>query len=306
MSWPSTRPRTVRRQKRSWRTWSSWGRPPPGRGPTRSLGEPARFGARSFLIYASPVAGGGAIVVASDAALLLRSVAWPQLSAARLFVTDPSGVVWSGCETSAGCRVADREVVPSLREAAAGPPRGLDAGQAERLGLFRCLRDLRVREGGRRPATGSSPGSPPRKPSSKRGQSALSRIVTTGRRRRDRRGGGGDGRSSPATAGRRAGESAPLRPGPGQGPGSREPADPRRSTDHRGRDGDRDRPRGRDAAGRRSRESRADRSRVSRTGRSARTWRSSSDRSTRSRRRSGSSSTFRGARRSTSGRWGST
>jgi signal transduction histidine kinase len=100
------------------------------------VGEPARFGARSFLIYASPVAGGGAIVVASDAALLLRSVAWPQLRATRLYVTDPSGVIWSGCETSAGCRVADRQVVPSYVRAAAGPPLRLDPQQAGRLGLF--------------------------------------------------------------------------------------------------------------------------------------------------------------------------
>jgi len=40
-----------------------------------TIGNPARFGARSFSVYATPVAGGGAIVVASEAALLLRSVA---------------------------------------------------------------------------------------------------------------------------------------------------------------------------------------------------------------------------------------
>jgi len=103
-----------------------------------TVGKPARFGARSFLIYAMPVTGGGAIVVASDAALLLRSVAWPQLPASRLFVTDPSGVVWSGCETSAGCRIADQEVAPSYVRSATRSPLRLDADQAERSGLFRA------------------------------------------------------------------------------------------------------------------------------------------------------------------------
>ncbi len=105
---------------------------------TETVGQPARFGARSFLIYTTPVAGGGAIVVASDAALLLRSVAWPQLPASRLFVTDPSGVVWSGCETSAGCRIADHEVVPSYVRSATRSPLSLDTEQAARLGLFRA------------------------------------------------------------------------------------------------------------------------------------------------------------------------
>jgi signal transduction histidine kinase len=102
------------------------------------VGRSARLGPRSFLIYATPVKGGGAIVVASDAALLLRSVAWPQLPASRLFVTDPSGVVWSGCETSAGCRIADREVVPSSVRSTTRSPVSLDVDQAERSGLFRA------------------------------------------------------------------------------------------------------------------------------------------------------------------------
>ena len=130
------------------------------------LGEPARFGARSFLIYAMPVAGGGAIVVASDAALLLRSVAWPQLPATRLFVTDPSGVVWSGCETSAGCRVADRQGRSQLR--AGG--RRFTASPRRRAG--RSVWDSSLprrsacpRRSAGRPATGSSPGSPRPRPS---------------------------------------------------------------------------------------------------------------------------------------------
>ena len=177
----------------SWPTWSSWGRPrlPRGRG---TLGAPARFGARSFLIYATPRAGGGAIVVASDAALLLRSVAWPQLPAARLFVTDPSGVIWSGCENVRRLSVADARSFRATSAAAGAPllawtPGGSAAGALPRLGDLACRR----RSAGR-PATGSSPGSPRRRPS--RGGSSRSsrRIVTTACRRRDRRGGGGDDR----------------------------------------------------------------------------------------------------------------
>jgi two-component system sensor histidine kinase HydH len=70
----------------------------------KALGKTARYGERSFLLYGTPVRGGRAIVVASDAAIFLGAVAWTPLPAARLFVTDPAGVEWAGCETSAGCR----------------------------------------------------------------------------------------------------------------------------------------------------------------------------------------------------------
>ena len=144
-----------------------------------TVGEPARVGARSFLVYATPVAGGGAIVVASDAALLLRSVAWPQLPATRLFVTDPSGVVWSGCETSDGCRVAAPEKIPNYVGRAATSPVRLDALQAERLGLFPasavCIAEKVSRSTGDWLVTWVAS----TQPILKRGQSALSRIVTT-------------------------------------------------------------------------------------------------------------------------------
>ena len=78
----------------------------------RALGAPARFGNRSFLIYGRPVRGGGSIVVASDAKIFLGAVAWSPLPIARLFVTDPAGVVWAGCETSKGCAVAPSDSVP--------------------------------------------------------------------------------------------------------------------------------------------------------------------------------------------------
>jgi two-component system sensor histidine kinase HydH len=75
----------------------------------QALGQPARIGARSFLLYGKPVSGRRAIVVASDAKIFLGAVAWTPLPAARLFVTDPAGVVWADCETADGCRNAGPE-----------------------------------------------------------------------------------------------------------------------------------------------------------------------------------------------------
>ncbi len=100
------------------------------------LGGANPFGLRSFLLYATPVRSGGAIVVASDAALLLRSVAWPQVPSGRLFVTDPSGVVWSGCEAAPGCHVTDAKIAPRTLAASTRAPFRVDARQATRLGLY--------------------------------------------------------------------------------------------------------------------------------------------------------------------------
>ncbi|HXJ18895.1 MAG TPA: ATP-binding protein [Polyangia bacterium] len=100
------------------------------------LGRSVRIGRRSFLLHATPVHGGGAIVLASDAALLLRTVAWPQLRDGRLVVTDPSGVVWSGCETPAGCALADG--AGGAISGASGRANHVDAAEAARLGLFRA------------------------------------------------------------------------------------------------------------------------------------------------------------------------
>jgi signal transduction histidine kinase len=80
---------------------------------SRALGSPERVGARSFLLYGAPVPGGGAIVVASDAAIFLGAVAWSPLPVARLFVTDPGGVVWADCETKSGCTALPSDRIPS-------------------------------------------------------------------------------------------------------------------------------------------------------------------------------------------------
>jgi signal transduction histidine kinase len=87
----------------------------------RALGKPVRWGARSFLLYGTPVRGGRAIVVASDAATFLGAVAWTPTPAARLFVTDPAGVIWAGCETAAGCRATGRDTVD--KDLVVDPPR---------------------------------------------------------------------------------------------------------------------------------------------------------------------------------------
>ena len=78
----------------------------------RALGAPSRHEGRSFLLYGTPVRGGGSIVVASDAKIFLGAVAWSPLPIAQLFVTDPAGVIWAGCETPKGCAVAPSEALP--------------------------------------------------------------------------------------------------------------------------------------------------------------------------------------------------
>jgi len=93
----------------------------------QALGKPTRLGARSFLLYGKPVSGGRAIVIASDAAVFLGAVAWTPLPAsARLFVTDPAGVIWAGCETPAGCRAYGRDKLPN--DIQIGPPAARQMG----------------------------------------------------------------------------------------------------------------------------------------------------------------------------------
>jgi signal transduction histidine kinase len=99
----------------------------------KALGAPARHGARSFLLYGTPLGGGGAIVIASDAKIFLGAVAWTPLSSARLYVTDPAGVVWANCETPKGCEAAAAGAVPSTlprAQAAATRTRGGQSASA--------------------------------------------------------------------------------------------------------------------------------------------------------------------------------
>jgi signal transduction histidine kinase len=104
----------------------------------KALAKPtAHHGGRSFLLYGVPVRSGGAIIVAADLAILLKTVAWTTPAFARLFVTDPSSVVWSGCETDAGCRATPSPAVGKfMRHGGAGPVVSqLGPPAAQELGL---------------------------------------------------------------------------------------------------------------------------------------------------------------------------
>jgi len=103
----------------------------------KALGEPARVGARSFLLYGTPLKDGGAIVIASDAAMFLAAGSWPSQPVARLFVTDPAGVVWADCAPPGGCRATDSETVTKYFDAAPSAKQ-IAPEAAEVLGVARA------------------------------------------------------------------------------------------------------------------------------------------------------------------------
>jgi signal transduction histidine kinase len=104
----------------------------------RAIGETARDGARSFLLYGTPIKDGRAVVVSSDAAMFLAAGSWPSLPVARLFVTDPAGVVWAGCSTPGGCQATDSATVKTYFQAAAPSASRLAPEAAEVLGVTRA------------------------------------------------------------------------------------------------------------------------------------------------------------------------
>jgi signal transduction histidine kinase len=116
----------------------------------RAIGETARYGARSFLLYGTPVKDGGALVVTSDAAMFLAAGSWPSLSAARLFVTDPGGVVWANCSTPGGCQATDSATVTKYFQGAAPSSSSLGPEAGEILGVTRAAA-VRVSEPVARP-----------------------------------------------------------------------------------------------------------------------------------------------------------
>jgi signal transduction histidine kinase len=90
---------------------------------TRAAGRaapPVAVGGRTFLFHATPVPGGGAVVVAIDAASFLGAVARPLSSDATLFVTDPGQGVWGGCVAPSGCHLLAAHDVPEALRAAGG------------------------------------------------------------------------------------------------------------------------------------------------------------------------------------------
>jgi signal transduction histidine kinase len=74
------------------------------RRPTRA-GPLALRGGRSFYLYAVPVGDGEAVVVTSDAAMMLEAVSRRPSGASGLVVIDPSGAAWVGCEQRQRCRL---------------------------------------------------------------------------------------------------------------------------------------------------------------------------------------------------------
>ena len=104
----------------------------------RALGKTARLGERSFLLYGTPVRGGRAIVVAADAAIFLGAIGWAAAPEARLFITDPAGVVWGDCERSGGCHASASGAPPAELDLEMPPPahsggRGARTVQSKRI-----------------------------------------------------------------------------------------------------------------------------------------------------------------------------
>jgi signal transduction histidine kinase len=104
----------------------------------KALGKTERFGERSFFLYGAPIREGRAIVVASDAAIFLGAVAWTPLASARLFVTDPAGVTWGGCETTLGCHATGAKLEPD-EPAPRIPPNSARGARVVRLARIPAL-----------------------------------------------------------------------------------------------------------------------------------------------------------------------
>jgi signal transduction histidine kinase len=62
-------------------------------------------GGRHFYLYAAPASASEAVVVTSDAALMLEAVSRRPADAAGLVVLDPTGAAWLGCERHERCRL---------------------------------------------------------------------------------------------------------------------------------------------------------------------------------------------------------
>jgi signal transduction histidine kinase len=83
-------------------------------------------GGRFFYLYAVPSGPDEAVVVSSDAALMLESVSRRPTDAHGLIIVDPSGAMWLGCEQRARCRF-----LPARSDAAALVAQLIEAGTRE-------------------------------------------------------------------------------------------------------------------------------------------------------------------------------
>jgi signal transduction histidine kinase len=74
-------------------------------GKTASAGPLTLGNGRSFYLYAAAVDDKEAVVVTSDAALMLEAVSRRPMGSYDLVVVDPSGAAWLGCEQRERCRL---------------------------------------------------------------------------------------------------------------------------------------------------------------------------------------------------------
>jgi len=68
---------------------------------------------RSFYVYGAPVSPTEAVVVTSDAAMMLEAIARHPLGNNQLVVIDPSGALWLGCDRREQCRLLERNSAPA-------------------------------------------------------------------------------------------------------------------------------------------------------------------------------------------------
>ena len=97
-------------------------------------------GGRFFYLYAAPSGPDEAVVVSTDAALMLESVSRRPTDAHGLIIVDPSGAVWLGCEQRARCRLLpagsdDATLVAQLIEAGTREDGVSSPSAAARVGL---------------------------------------------------------------------------------------------------------------------------------------------------------------------------
>src|SRR5882724_1037027 len=101
---------------------------------------PLTLGGRSFYLYAAPAGAGAAVVVTSDAALMLEAVSREPTDAQGLVIVDPSRAVWIGCEQRRRCRLVPAgsddaaELIETIHAGTIGQPASAHPGVA-RLGL---------------------------------------------------------------------------------------------------------------------------------------------------------------------------
>jgi len=68
---------------------------------------------RSFFVYGAPVSASEAVVVTSDAAMMVEASGRHPLGNNQLVVVDPSGALWLGCDRRERCRLLEKNSAPA-------------------------------------------------------------------------------------------------------------------------------------------------------------------------------------------------